>query len=81
MLHERSRVLGPETDRIHVIRFQAEAGDLPAVEGVDPVEVPLPDPVHEPVGIKGRYVGAPAGGNDQGLPRPPWQYQFILPAI
>jgi hypothetical protein len=44
-----------------VLRFQAEAGNLPIVEWVDPVEVAFTHPAHEPVGIKGRYVGAPAG--------------------
>src|SRR6185369_14377770 len=74
VLHERPGVLGPEADCVHVRRFQAETGDLSAVERVDPAEVPFPDPVHEPVGIKGRYVGASAGGNDQGLALPvAWQ--------
>lgn len=61
ILQYGSRVLGPEADSNHILRFQAEAGHLGAVERVDPVEVPFPDPSHEPFSIKGLYVGASAG--------------------
>lgn len=67
MRHQRSGILGPETDGVHMLRFQAEAGHLSTVERVDPVEVAFPDSLHEPVGIKGRYVSAPAGGDDHGV--------------
>jgi len=37
------------------------------VERVNPIEKPGANPVHQPFGVKGRNIGAPAGGDDHGV--------------
>jgi len=81
VLYNWPRILGPEADGVHMLRFQAEPGNLPAVKGVDPVKVSRSNPVHEPVGIEGRYVGASAGGDNHDLPRPLDGISEIVPAF
>ena len=62
-LHHRSRVLGPEHDAVHILRFQGDPAQLSGKRIPHHAE-PLPDPLHELSGEAGGNIGSAAGGNN-----------------
>ena len=63
-----SWIFRPEHDGFHGFGQERDARNLPGVEGVGRQAVSLLQPVHEPFGIEGGYVGAAAGADDHFLP-------------